>query len=75
VPVNKMSEWKQRVVVQGNLDPLILLTTNKQELAESIDCILGAVGGNNFIFNLGHVILPQTPIDNVEFLVNHVRKH
>ncbi len=75
VRVEKMAAWKKHVVVQGNLNPSVLLTTDKQELANSIDLILQAVGGNNFIFNLGHGIVPQTPIDNVEFLVNHVRKY
>lgn len=75
VSVEKMANWKKQVVVQGNLDPLILLTEDKQLLANAIELILQSVGGNNFIFNLGHGILPQTPIDNVEFLVNHVRKY
>lgn len=75
ISVEKMAEWKKQVVLQGNLDPLLLLTQDKQELADAIDNILGSVGGNNFIFNLGHGIVPQTPIDNVEFLVNHVRKY
>lgn len=75
IPVEQMARWKQQVVVQGNLDPLILLTDDKQLLANAIDFILQSVGGTNFIFNLGHGIVPQTPIDNVEFLVNHVRKY
>lgn len=75
ISVEKMADWKKQVVVQGNLDPLLLLTQDKQELANAIDNILCSVGGNNFIFNLGHGIVPQTPMDNVEFLVNHVRKY
>ena len=73
VPVSFMRKWQKKVVVQGNLDPVVLLT-NKNIIAEKVENILSNISGSNFIFNLGHGILPNTPIENVEFLINHVRE-
>jgi uroporphyrinogen decarboxylase len=58
--------------VQGNLDPLALLTGGAS-LDRSIDAILEALAGGPFIFNLGHGILPETPIAHVERLIARVR--
>ena len=58
--------------VQGNLDPLALLTGGAA-LDRSIDAIIEALAGGPFIFNLGHGILPETPIAHVEQLVARVR--
>ena len=58
--------------VQGNLDPLVLLAGGAA-LDRSIDAILEALSGGPFIFNLGHGILPETPIAHVEHLVARVR--
>ena len=60
--------------VQGNLDPLRLVSGGKQML-DRADEILAAFKGRPHIFNLGHGIVPQTPIENVEALVNHVKGH
>ncbi len=58
--------------VQGNLDPLALLAGGAA-LDRSIDAILDALSGGPFIFNLGHGVLPETPIAHVERLVARVR--
>src|SRR6185503_7334779 len=50
--------------VQGNLDPLAL-RAGGAALDHSVDAILAALGEGPFIFNLGHGILPDTPIDHV----------
>lgn len=72
VPLEKMKEWSDKVIVQGNLDPVVLLT-NKEIIKEKTYKILQAMKGKNFIFNLGHGILPETPTENVEFLTEYVR--
>jgi uroporphyrinogen decarboxylase len=59
-------------VVQGNLDPLALIAGG-DALHRAVDTILAAVHGKPFIFNLGHGILPPTPIAHVEELVKLVR--
>jgi uroporphyrinogen decarboxylase len=60
------------VAVQGNLDPLVLVAGGAA-LDRSIDAILAGLGGGRFIFNLGHGIVPETPIAHVERLVARVR--
>jgi uroporphyrinogen decarboxylase len=58
--------------VQGNLDPLALLVGGAA-LDRSVDAILDAFAARPFIFNLGHGVLPETPIAHVERLVARVR--
>jgi uroporphyrinogen decarboxylase len=58
--------------VQGNLDPLVLLAGGAA-LDRSIDAILETLSGGPFIFNLGHGVLPETPVGHVEQLVARVR--
>ncbi|RYE06160.1 MAG: uroporphyrinogen decarboxylase [Rickettsiaceae bacterium] len=73
IPISEMCRWQKNITVQGNLDPVILLT-NKQIIAKYTDYILSNVSSKNYIFNLGHGVLPTTPIENVEFLIDYVRK-
>ena len=61
-----------RVALQGNLDPIALIAGGAA-LDESVDEILNALKGTGFIFNLGHGILPETPITHVERLIARVR--
>jgi uroporphyrinogen decarboxylase len=58
--------------VQGNLDPLALIAGG-EALDSAIDTILAAFAGRPHIFNLGHGILPDTPIAHVEHLLRRVR--
>lgn len=60
-------------IIQGNLDPLVLFSNSKDLIREKVDAILEDLEGQNFIFNLGHGVLPKTPPENVEFLVNYVK--
>lgn len=60
------------VVVQGNLDPLLLVAGGTR-LDERVDEILDLMQGKRFIFNLGHGIVPQTPPEHVAQLVERVR--
>jgi uroporphyrinogen decarboxylase len=58
--------------VQGNLDPLALLAGGAA-LDREVDAILRSFAGRPFIFNLGHGILPETPIAHVERMIARVR--
>ena len=58
--------------VQGNLDPLRLVAGGDQ-LDRRVDQILAAFADRPHIFNLGHGIVPETPIAHVERLVNRVK--
>ncbi len=58
--------------VQGNLDPL-LLVAGGDALNRGIDAICAALAGRPHIFNLGHGILPDTPIAHVEQMVRRLR--
>jgi uroporphyrinogen decarboxylase len=62
----------QDIPVQGNLDPLALIAGGLV-LDTAIDRILNAFAGRPHIFNLGHGILPDTPIAHVEHLIVRVR--
>lgn len=58
--------------VQGNLDPLVLLAGGAA-LDRAIDSILQVFAVGPFVFNLGHGVLPDTPLEHVERLVERVR--
>jgi len=61
-----------RTAVQGNLDPIALLAGGDAQRQETAQ-ILETLAGGPFIFNLGHGILPETPVAHVQELVDHVR--
>jgi uroporphyrinogen decarboxylase len=63
---------QSRVPVQGNVDPLIL-RAGGAALDKEVDDVLKAFAGGPFIFNLGHGILPDTPIAHVEQMLKRVR--
>jgi len=61
--------------IQGNLDPHMLFASPKN-LEYQISHILKTIGDDNgFIFNLGHGILPQAPVENVRLLVETVHAY
>lgn len=60
-------------ILQGNLDPLALLVGG-DALHRGVELICSAMQGKAHIFNLGHGILPGTPIENVEKLMSHLRR-
>jgi uroporphyrinogen decarboxylase len=84
VPVNTVGlDWaidksfarekiQSRLPVQGNLDPLALLAGGAA-LDRAVDATLEAFAERPFIFNLGHGILPETPIAHVEQMLKRVR--
>ena len=60
--------------LQGNLDPIVLIA-GAAALDRAVDTILEAASGKPHIFNLGHGILPETPIAHVEQLLKRIRAH
>lgn len=58
--------------VQGNLDPVALIAGGAA-LDRAVDDVMRAFSDGPFIFNLGHGITPQTPIENVEQMLKRVR--
>jgi len=65
-------ELQPHIVVQGNLDPMMLVTGGAA-LEEEATRILDKLGHGSFVFNLGHGVVPQTPPDHVARLVEIVR--
>jgi uroporphyrinogen decarboxylase len=63
---------QSNVPVQGNLDPLALVAGGAA-LDAAVDAVLEAFAADPFIFNLGHGIVPETPIENVERMLKRVR--
>jgi uroporphyrinogen decarboxylase len=61
-----------RVPVQGNLDPEVLMAGG-ETLDRAVDEVMAAFAEAPFIFNLGHGILPQTPIAHVERMLVRLR--
>ena len=60
--------------VQGNLDPTLLLGPTERML-RAVDDILGRVDGRpGHVFNLGHGILPPTPLEHVQMLAHYVHR-
>ena len=59
--------------MQGNLDP-VLLITGGEALEEAVIDLRTALGGGPFVFNLGHGVLPQTPPENVAMLAQLLSK-
>jgi uroporphyrinogen decarboxylase len=84
VPVNAVSlDWTVdrkfaractdgRAAIQGNLDPLALVAGGAA-LDQAVDAVLAGFKGVPFIFNLGHGIVPETPIAHVERMIERIR--
>ena len=63
-----------RVALQGNLDPVVL-TTTPEVIERAATQVLEDFGpGSGHIFNLGHGITPDVPVEHVEVLVETVRR-
>lgn len=63
------------VAIQGNLDPVVLFAS-PEEIERRVKDILERAGGRpGHIFNLGHGVLPKTPVENVIAMVEAVHKY
>ena len=61
--------------VQGNLDPVLLFADWKELKSRAQDILRRAGGRPGHIFNLGHGILPETPVESVKALSDFIREH
>ena len=59
--------------VQGNLDPVLLLKGGVA-MEEAVAAIRRTLGSGPFVFNLGHGVLPETPVENVAHLAQLLRR-
>lgn len=73
VPLTFAKTLQKTVTVQGNLDPAALVVGG-EVLESSVRRILSALDQGPFIFNLGHGVLPDTPVEHVQQLVEYVRR-
>jgi uroporphyrinogen decarboxylase len=71
-PKTAAAALPERLALQGNLDPLALVAGGRR-LDEEIERVLAGFANRAHIFNLGHGILPETPIAHVARLVARVR--
>lgn len=75
--IDQFTSWKWAcenisVPIQGNLDP-VLLSSNLELAKKETQAIMDIAKGRPYIFNLGHGILPHTPISNVEEVLQVIR--
>lgn len=73
VPWSQAKRLQREGPVQGNLDPLRLVAGGTA-LDEGVNAILRELGDGPLVFNLGHGITPQTPVEHVERMVALVRE-
>lgn len=72
VPLSYAEKLQNKSPVQGNLDPL-RLAAGGDVLQQGVEDIIASLGNKPFIFNLGHGIVPQTPISHVEEMIKQIR--
>jgi len=63
------------IALQGNLDPVLLLSSRAVIRSEAKHLLASMKEFPGYIFNLGHGILPETPFENVKFLVDYVHDY
>jgi uroporphyrinogen decarboxylase len=64
-----------KVAIQGNLDPATLFAPIPEIVRRAHEILTQAAGRPGHIFNLGHGILPQTPVDHVRALIDAVHEY
>ena len=76
IPIDEAFEiLGNKFAVQGNLDPVALFAPEAELRRQARDILKMAAGKPGYIFNLGHGILPDTPVENVLALVDEVHSY
>ena len=73
VPLSQAKRLQRDGAVQGLLDPL-RLQAGGRALDEGVEAILHALADGPLVFNLGHGVTPQTPVESVERMVRLVKE-
>lgn len=73
VPLAQAKVLQAKGAVQGNLDPMRLVAGGRA-LEEGVEVILETLGGGPLVFNLGHGVTPETPVEHVEAMISRVRR-
>lgn len=74
VPLGATWQSLEVGAVQGNLDPIVLCADRSTVARQAREVLDEAGGRPGHIFNLGHGIVPETPVDNVKYLVDFVHE-
>jgi uroporphyrinogen decarboxylase len=75
--VNLDAAWEDLgddIAIQGNLDPAVLLSSPRDIRRRVEEILRRANGKPGHIFNLGHGVLPETPVENVKAMVEAVHE-
>ncbi|MDW8105108.1 MAG: uroporphyrinogen decarboxylase [Armatimonadota bacterium] len=72
VPLDQAWQRLGDCAIQGNLDPAVMLASAQAVREEALDVLRRAGGRAGHIFNLGHGVLPETPVENVQVLIEVV---
>ncbi|AHC74022.1 uroporphyrinogen decarboxylase [Candidatus Endolissoclinum faulkneri L5] len=72
IPLRTAYKLQNTIPIQGNLDPIALLVGGNA-LKKETNRIIQSLSSGPLIFNLGHGVLPQTPINNVIELIKQIR--
>ncbi len=76
IPIDEAFEMLgSKFAVQGNLDPVALFAPEAELRRQAREILKLAAGKPGYIFNLGHGILPETPVENVLALVDEVHSY
>jgi uroporphyrinogen decarboxylase len=70
-----VERYGSRAAFQGNLDPYVLLAEPETAVGKTKELLDSVDGGGSHIFNLGHGILPTTPVETVRAVVDFVKNH
>ncbi len=74
IPLDEAWDRLDGVAVQGNLDPQAMLLPREELLAAVDDVLARAANRPGHIFNLGHGIVPETPMESVQAVIDHVHE-
>ncbi len=66
----------KEIPIQGNLEPAVLLARDREFISRRTQEVLDQASGlNGHIFNLGHGVMRETPVENAKYVVDYVHSH